>query len=241
MTTDIAEINALGGDEIARRLSGSPEAVADFVRAAAAAGSAEAQAAYGQLLLDGRGVAADARAAFDWFVRAAAQGHVAAINMVGRCHDLGWGTPVDKARAAAAFHAAARRGLDWGMYNYATALALGAGVPLDRPAALTWFEKAAALGNAKAVNFIGSFHEDGWVGPRDMARAAACYARAAAGGDFRGQFNHARMLADTGAVDDALDWLGRAWTGGNPRFRGQLADWLARAADPRLRAARFPA
>jgi hypothetical protein len=93
-----------------------------------------------------------------------------ALNMVGRCYDLGWGTPVDKVRAAECFRIAAERGLDWGMYNYATALTLGAGVAEDKPAALGWFEKAAAMGNAKAVNFVGSFHEDGWVVPRDMTQ-----------------------------------------------------------------------
>jgi TPR repeat protein len=188
------------------------------------------------MLLDGRGVAVDAAAAFGWFGKAAAQGHLEAINMVGRCHDLGWGTPVDKPAAAAWFKLAAERGLDWGMYNYATALTLGAGVAEDRVAALGWFGKAAAMGNAKAMNFIGSFHEDGWVVVRDVAKAAQHYARAAEGGDFRGQFNHARMLVAAGKVEAALPWLERALAGGNDRFRAQALDWLNRAADPRLQA-----
>ena len=119
------------------------------------------------------------------------------------------GVAVDKPRAAECFRIAAERGLDWGMYNYATALTLGQGVPEDKPAALGWFERAASLGNAKAVNYIGSFHEDGWVVPRDLTIAADCYARAAQGGDFRGMFNHARMLADAGRIDAALAWLRR--------------------------------
>src|SRR3546814_11910990 len=92
-----------------------------------------------------------------------------AINMVGRCYDLGWGTPVMKDRAAACFRIAAEMGLDWGMYNYATLLALGEGVDEDNAAAFGWLEKDAAMGNAKAINFVGSFHEarrseDGSVG-----------------------------------------------------------------------------
>src|SRR3546814_5479594 len=78
-------------------------------------------------------------------------------------------------------------GLDWGMYNYATLLALGEGVDEDKAAAFGWLEKAAAMGNAKAINFVGSFHEDGWVVTRDVDKAADCYARAAEGGDFRGR------------------------------------------------------
>jgi TPR repeat protein len=224
---DLDAFDAMDAAELARRLSGPRDEVAGFIRGAAVAGSAEAQARYGQMLLDGDGIAQDQRQGLHWFERAAAAGHVEAINMIGRCHDLGWGTPVDKARAAAWFHAAALRGLGWGMYNYATALALGAGIAEDRPQALDWFRKAAAQGNAKAINFIGSFYEDGWVVDRDLAEAARHYERAAAGGDFRGQFNHARMLLAAGREAEALDWMARAWQGGNPRFRAQMTGWLA--------------
>ena len=120
------DLDALSPDDIAARLSGPPEERAAFVRSAAEAGHAEAQAVYGQMLLD------------------------------------------------------------------------GAGVAQDEGAALDWFQRAAKLGNAKAINFVGSFHEDGWVVPRDMKKAARCYARAAQGGDFRGCFNHARMLGSAG-------------------------------------------
>ncbi|WP_373562083.1 tetratricopeptide repeat protein, partial [Sphingobium sp. IP1] len=72
-----------------------PEAAAALIRAGADAGLPDAQAYYGQLLLDGQGVAADPAEAFRQFGLAAASGHVMAINMVGRCHEKGWGTPVD--------------------------------------------------------------------------------------------------------------------------------------------------
>lgn len=228
-------LQAMGADELAARLSGSPEERAALVRAAAEGGVAEAQAVWGQMLLDGRDVPADPRGAFGWFVRAGQQGHVMAINMVGRCYDLGWGVAVDKARAAEWFRAAAERGLDWGLYNYATALALGEGVPQDRAAALALFEQAAAMGNAKAKNFVGSFHEDGWVVPRDPAKAALWYAEAAAGGDFRGQFNHARMLADAGRIDEAIGWLRRVPDTTTDAFLAKAAKWLAASPYPALR------
>ncbi len=217
----------LSAEEIAARLAGTPEDRAAFVGACAEAGEAEAQAVYGQMLLDGTGVPADPRAALGWFVKAAAQQHLMAINMVGRCYDLGWGTAPDKTRAAECYRIAAERGLDWGMYNYATLLALGAGVALDRAAALGWFRKAAALGNVKAINFVGSFHEDGWVVERDLAAAALCYARAAQGGDFRGCFNHARMLGAGGRHEEAIDWLKRAGASATPAFVEKAAGWLA--------------
>jgi hypothetical protein len=182
------------------------------------------------LLLDGNGVAHDAAAGFGWFNRAAAQGHLMALNMVGRCYDLGWGVAIDKARAADCYRIAAERGLDWAMYNYATLLALGHGVAEDREAALAWFEKAAKLGpsliGAKAINFVGSFHEDGWVVSRDLTMAARLYERAAEGGDFRGMFNHARMLADKGRTEDALKWIERAGEHSNAAFAAKAAAFL---------------
>ena len=223
-------LDALSQDDIAARLAGTPEERAAIVRQGAEAGLAEAQAVWGQMLLD----AGDARAAIGWFVKAAAQHHVMALNMVGRCYDLGWGTTVDKARAAECYAHAAARGLDWAMYNYATLLALGEGVAQDRVAALGWLERAVTANGearAKAVNFVGSFAEDGWAGPRDMAKAAACYAQAAEGGDFRGCFNHARMLAANGDVDAALPWLRRAGELGHARFVAQVTEYLTASAD----------
>ncbi|HWI86953.1 MAG TPA: tetratricopeptide repeat protein [Sphingomonas sp.] len=230
--TTIDALNALGPEEIARRLSGPRAQVATFVRAAAEAGSAEAQARLGQMLLDGDGLPQDSREAFAWFERAARAGHLEAANMVGRCHDLGWGTPVDKGKAAAWFRQAAARGLTWAKYNYATLLALGQGVPEDKAAALALLREAAAEGNAKAWNFVGSFHEDGWAVARDMTEAARCYAIAATGGDFRGQFNHGRMFAIAGLAEQALSWMERAWDGGNSRFRAQMVEFLLAQGEP---------
>ncbi len=226
-------LDQISPQEIVARLSGSPEERAALIRAGAEAGVAEAQAVYGQMLLD----QGDLRGGFASFNKAAAQGHLMALNMVGRCYDLGWGIPVNKVRAAECFRIAAERGLDWGMYNHATALALGDGVPENRAAALTWFEKAAAIGNAKAVNYIGSFHEDGWVVPRDMAKAAECYARAAAGGDFRGQFNHARMLAGRGEFEAARGWLARCSATGTAAFVEKVRLWLRASPWPELESA----
>lgn len=222
----IDALNALSVEDIQRRLSGSREDVAAFVATAAQAGSAEAQARFGQMLLDGDGVGRDPQQAFHWFERAARSGHLEAANMVGRCYDLGWGVEVDHVHAAGWFRQAAARGLTWAKYNYATMLALGRGVPEDKAAALLLFREAADDGFAKAHNFVGSFYEDGWVVDRDMEEAARHYAIAAAGGDFRGQFNHGRILAMRGAHDDAIAWMERAWAGGNQRFRRQMIDHL---------------
>jgi TPR repeat protein len=233
----LARIDLLSRAEIEARLLASPEERVLLIRAGAEAGLAEAQAVFGQMLLDGAGVERDDRAAFRWFLLAAAQNHLMALNMVGRCYDLGWGRRVDKARAAECYRIAAERGLDWAMYNYATLLTLGHGVAEDKEAAFAWFAKAAALGNAKAINFIGSFHEDGWVVEKDLSQAAAHYRRAAEGGDFRGQFNHARMLIAKGEIAQALLWLRRSAKTATARFALQAERWLLRLDDGRLQAA----
>ena len=236
---DAATIDTLSAAELAVRLAAPGNGRVALIRTAAEAGVPEAQAVFAQMLLDGCELSADPVAAFRWFAAAARSGHLVAINMVGRCYDLGWGTAIDKTLAAQWYLAAAVRGLDWGMYNYGTLLALGDGVPQDRALALAWFGKAADLGNAKATNFVGSFHEDGWVVPCDLTEAARCYRIAAEGGDFRGMFNHARMLADAGRIDAACGWLTRAAAAaaGNARFRTQAAGWLRARPEPALVAA----
>ena len=228
-------LDALTREEIDARLGSDPGTRAAFLCEAAGQGVAEAQALYGQLLLDGDGVARDQPAAVAMFWRAARQGHVMAINMLGRCHDLGWGVAVDKARAAEWYEVAAAGGLDWAKYNLATLLALGEGIAQDRPRALALLREAVAqTGNAKALNFIGSFHEDGWVVARDMAEAARCYATAAEGGDFRAMFNHARMLLEQGDETLAAHWIGRAAAAANPRFRAKARAWLEEQGRPQL-------
>lgn len=231
----LEDLNAMTPEALAAILSGPSDVRAAFLHDAAEAGLAEAQALYGQLLLDGNGVAQDQRAAFNWFNKAAAQGHLMALNMVGRCYDLGWGTAIDKTRAAECFRICADRGLDWGMYNYATALTLGEGVEQDRPAALALFQNAAALGNAKAANYVGSFNEDGWVVAQDLRIAEEHYRTAAQGGDFRGQFNLARLLAARGEIDEALAWLGRVRETATPAFLEKCERWLRGSDDPTLR------
>ena len=133
----IAAILAMDAEEVQRRLAGPSDERAKFVRIAAEAGIAEAQAVYAQMLLDGIGVEKDMLSALHWFQRAAEQDHVMAINMIGRFHDLGWGIPVDKVQALHWYKEAAERGLHWGMYNFATLLTLGEGTQQNKPFALT--------------------------------------------------------------------------------------------------------
>lgn len=234
-TLEIETLKAMSAEQLSALFApGSPDRVA-AIRLAAEAGHADAQAALGQMLLDGQELPQDHTAAIGWFHKAAEQGHAMAINMIGRCFDLGWGVPVDKVRAAQWFKAAADRGLDWGMYNYAKLLAEGQQVPEDKPAALALLRKAASMGHAKAINLVGSFYEDGLVVAQDLAAAAEHYRTAAEGGDFRGCFNHARMLIYAGDLEGALRWIGRIRESATLAFLDKTEAWLRASPDPALR------
>lgn len=231
------ELNSASPEQLRDIINGPADEAARWLHAAAEQGVLEAQVHYAQRLLDGAGVPADAQTAFQWFRLAAGRGHAMAMNMAGRCYENGWGVPADMLMAAYWFRLAAQAGLDWGMYNYATSLALGRGVALDRQEAQRWLRQAAALGHAKSWNLLGGFHEDGWCGPVDMAAALDCYGKAAAGGDFRGEFNCARLLAACGDVGGAVAWMTRAYRNpvATPAFRSKLLAFLKTSEAPALR------
>jgi TPR repeat protein len=92
---------------------------------------------------------------------------------------------------------------------------------------LQWFRRAAELGHAKSLNFVGSFYEDGWEVEIDANIALDYYRRAAQGGDFRGQFNCARLLAERGDIDGALHWLQRVPHSATAAFITKMQRWLA--------------
>ncbi len=221
-----AEIIACPAEEMARILGGDPVEAARWLGAAARYGVVEAQNAYAQLLLDGRGVPRDANAASAWFEVAANAGSVDARNMLGRCHELGWGAPADPGRAAACYREAAEQGLDWAQYNLANLLARGSGVARDRAAALAWYRRAAAQNHAKSLNLVGRFLEEGWSVPADPVAAREHYRRAAEGGDFRGQFNHASSLLRQGEPEAAEPWFRRAAATGTLGFLRGMAGFL---------------
>jgi len=78
--------------------------------------------------------------------------------------------------------------------------------------------------------------EQGSYCAADLMAARQWYRRSAEGGDFRGQFSHAAVLADEGHIEEALVWLHRALTDGNQSFLRVSGDALLNAPHPRIRA-----
>jgi TPR repeat protein len=236
MRLTLAELSALAPAELAAVLGEDSGHTAQWLYEAACHGLVEAQTTLGQALLDGRGTPADARAARRWFALAAQTGYAPAANMLGRCLERGWGGGQDFPKAAQHYRQAADSGLDWGQYNLANLLLRGRGVARDLRQAFDWFAAAAVQHHAKSINLVARFLEEGWIGPPDLPGAAAWYRRAAEGGDFRGQYNLASLLVQSGRVAEAVPWFERAGAAGSRDFQRLAADQLLAQQDQALRA-----
>lgn len=231
-----AELNEAGPDKLAAAFGAPPEEAAPWVEAAAKYGMARAQTLWGQMLLDGHGVAQDRDAAFFWFGSAAGAGEPEGMNMLGRCHELGWGTAIDFGEAVAWFRRSAEAGFDWGQYNYANMLLRGDGVAMDRAAALGWYRAAAAQGHAKSLNMLARYMEEGWEMPRDPEGAVKLYLLSAERGDFRGQFNLGTLLTGLGRIEEAAHWFRESARLANEPFRRSLLTRLSDRPEPEIRA-----
>ncbi|CAM8654613.1 COG0790 FOG, TPR repeat, SEL1 subfamily [Comamonadaceae bacterium] len=212
-----------------------PISAARWMGAAAVLGSADAQAIAGQWLLDGHGQPRNPDAARASFLKAAQQAHPMGMNMAGRCFENGWGGDVDYFAAANWYRQAAHAGLDAAMYNYANLLAAGMGVAQDDAAALEWYRHAAARGHAKSMTKIGYFYEDGRVVTRDLNAAFVWFEGGATGGDFRGQFNYATLLAQRGDLQAALHWLRKVPATATAAYLRQAGQRLLDSSYPEIR------
>jgi TPR repeat protein len=200
----VAALTMMAPEQLAALLSG--EDAAPWVEAAASCGVIEAQVRLGRMLLEGKGVARDERAAFACFLCAAEAGDTDARNMLGRCYENGWGTARDMDRAAQHFRIAAEAGLDWAQYNLAHIL-LDTG---QRDEAFAMYMRAASQGHVRAMNLVARCCEEGWGTERDPQAAREWYRRSAEGGYFRGAYNYATILAREGQMAEAKTWLERA-------------------------------
>lgn len=216
--------------------AGEPVAAAHWMSHSAQLGHADAQTILGQWLLDGHGLARNPVEALAWFLKAATQGQAMGMNMAGRCFENGCGTEADTFIAANWYRQAAGKGQDAGMYNYANLLVTGQGVKQDPEQALQWYRKAAALGHAKSMTKIGHFYEDGRVVAQDTASAFSWFEGGARGGDFRGQFNYAGMLAARGQMQEALQWLAKVPLTATPGYKRLAGAQLLQSPHPAFQA-----
>jgi TPR repeat protein len=138
----------------------------------------------------------------------------------------------DPAEAAPWVELAATHGLAEAQMRWGRMLLDGTGVAKDQAKALGWFRTAARSGDPDAMNMAGRCLENGWGAPKDNEAAADWYRRSAEAGYFRGQFNHAAVLAGAGRLAEARTWFERALAGAPPAARAGLARALVGHPDP---------
>lgn len=236
MSWNLRRQEVLDGEQLRAMLQDNPASAARAILIAAQENMPDAQALLGQILLDGAGIEQDAALALTWFQIAARSGHAMAINMAGRCHEHGWGCEPDAAKAAEYYRQAAEAELDWGFYNYGNLLATGRGVNKDQARALACYRKAAQRGHAKSMNLLGRYLEEGVCCEQDLPAAQDWYRRSAEGGDFRGQFSHASILAEQGRIAEAVSWLQTALRIGNLNFLRVSRETLMCSPHPEIQA-----
>lgn len=136
-------------------MRGESEAAVRIWRPLATAGDADAQYNLGQAYWLGRGVAADAKLAEDWYRRAAEQGHSKARDAYG----LLLFQSNRRVEAMPFVEESARRGMPQAQYVYATALFNGDLVEKDWVQAYALMMRASAGGVAAASNGLAQLDQ----------------------------------------------------------------------------------
>lgn len=162
----------------------------------AAEGIGEAQYMYGRILLDGRGVPANAREARLWFARAARSGVLDAQVALGEMLVNGRGGKALPEDALAIFRHAASKGHAGAMFALGLLHANGHGLPTDAAAAQKWFMAAAKRGHGQAELMMGRYLSKGLGGEYDPAAGRVWLERAAAHGIDEANDDLAEMGGD---------------------------------------------
>ena len=113
-------------------------------------GSGFGEAAYGLMLMDGRGVPKDMAKAVSLFRDAAGKGNVIAQNALGYLYDKGIDLPQDRAFSLTWYRKAAAQGAPTAQLALGIAYEEGKDVKRDLAQAAMWYRKAAAFGIAAA-------------------------------------------------------------------------------------------
>jgi TPR repeat protein len=148
----------------------------------AAEGIGEAQYMYARILLDGRGVPANAREARLWFGRAARSGVLDAQVALGEMLVNGRGGEASPEKALTVFRHAASKGHAGAMFALGLLHANGHGLPANPAAAQKWFMAAAKRGHGQAELMMGRYLSKGLGGEYDPAAGRIWLERAAAHG-----------------------------------------------------------
>ncbi|MEF3368149.1 tetratricopeptide repeat protein, partial [Methylocystis sp. 9N] len=153
------------------------------IESLAAQGEASAQYEIGARLIEGRGVARDAKAAAQWFEKSAGQGVAPAQYRIGSMYEKGVGVERDYARARKWYRLAAEAGNARAMHNLAVLLAEGGEDKPDYAGAAEWFRKAAEFGVRDSQFNLAILYARGLGVSQDLKQAYVWLSAAADQGD----------------------------------------------------------
>lgn len=153
------------------------------IESLAAQGEASAQYEMAARLIEGRGVARDAKAAAQWFEKSAVQGVAPAQYRIGSMYEKGIGVDRDYARARKWYRLAAEAGNARAMHNLAVMLAEGGEDKPDYAGAAEWFRKAAEYGVRDSQFNLAILYARGLGVSQDLKQAYVWFSAAADQGD----------------------------------------------------------
>ena len=171
--------------------------------------------------LEGRGVAADSKKAFQWATRAADGQDVQAMCLLGQMYEQGRGVPKDSGAALRFYRKAAEKDSLEGHFRLASALLQSA--PDE---AKEHMKKAAEAGYAPAQVGMGRLA----LRAQDTYSAAEWFEKAAEQGVAEAEFERARLEVDRyGRDEKALEnWFRQAYRHGYPKAGVELGKFYAR-------------
>ncbi|MEW5786812.1 MAG: tetratricopeptide repeat protein [Pseudomonadota bacterium] len=186
---------------------------AKWFRKAGEAGHAQAALAYGEMLFNGKGMAANTQEAGKWFRIAAERGIPKAMYMWGLLLEIGHGTAQDAQAAYAWFKKAADGGETRAYNSLGDLYSEGRGVTANAAEAAKWYRKGMESGDAAATASLGGLYYSGNGVAKDEAQAARLFLRAAEGGNRNAMFNMG-LIHEQGLMGMPRDLnLARTWFG----------------------------
>lgn len=208
------------------------------LEAAAKAGDAAAAVKLGDGYATGRGVRQWDGKAIGYYEMAAAKGSVPVMRALAEHYFKGRGVKKDGVKRVAWLEKAGEAGDASAWKAAGDLLHYGVQDPKteqDFPQAIALYQKAVAKGHGPAMHALGVMHELGRGGPKDLAKAAEWFRKAADAGERFSMAKLGHLAKEEKKYADAAEWYGKAAEAGEEHGRFWQAQMWGAAGD-RVRA-----
>ena len=214
------------------------EEAVEWLRKSAEQGNDQAQKLFGDCLMNGDGVAADAASAVEWYKKASAQGEVEAHKALAECYATGTGVAQDLAAAQELMVRVAGSGDVEYMLKVADTYESGIGTDVNFEKCAGWLKRAVDKDSAEAQFRLALMTSEGKGVEKDEAAAVALFEKAAKQNHVEAQYRLANCLRDAIGFDasdeaKAIYWYHKAATAGHEQSKGEISrivtEWAKRA------------